>query len=262
MTVSRCKDIFLTGAETFKSRTAQPSGLMALVMLGTLSMGLSACSGVSSTTYGTGETHERELLDDVTGLLGALPNEKKRQTIDYSARAGLVLPPAGAPLPTPEDGKRLPAYAQADWPQDPDKLREIYNERMENMTDEERAQLLEAIRRLPPAQRDSIIKNNTASANFARQIKEPDYGDGPVDPAELREYEKQVKERLALIRAQKQGEKGKRTYLTQPPERFTDVTPEVASQMEQLKQQENKGKKKRFFSRIWPFGKKDSDSDS
>ena len=158
--------------------------------------------------------------------------------------------------------KRLPAYAQADWPQDPDKLREIYNERMENMTDEERAQLLEAIRRLPPAQRDSIIKNNTASANFARQIKEPDYGDGPVDPAELREYEKQVKERLALIRAQKQGEKGKRTYLTQPPERFTDVTPEVASQMEQLKQQENKGKKKRFFSRIWPFGKKDSDSDS
>nr|WP_321462702.1 hypothetical protein [uncultured Cohaesibacter sp.] len=257
MTVSRCKDIILSGAESLKSRSAQPSGFIALVMLG--SLGLSGCSGISSTTYGTGETHERELLEDVTGLLGALPNEKKRNNIDYSARAGLVLPPEGTPLPTPEDGSKPLAYADANWPQDPDKLREIYNERMENMTDEERAQLLEAIRRLPPEQRDSIIKNNTASSEFARQIKEPDFSKGPVDPYEMKEYDKQVKQRLALIRSQKEGEKGKRTYLTQPPERFTDVTPEVASEMEKLKQEENGGKKKRFFSRLWPFGSKNED---
>ena len=257
MTVSRYKDPILSSAESLKSRAAQPSGLVALAIVGTLGLSLTGCSGISSSTYGTGVTHEGELLDDVTGLLGVMPGDKKPVTIDYSARAGLVLPPEGAPLPTPDDQKRNPAYASASWPQDPDKLREIYNERMENMTDAERQQLLEAIRRLPPAQRDSIIKNNTASANFAKQIKEPDYSDGPINPAELEAYEKQVKERLALIRAQKSGDKGSRTYLTQPPESFTDVTPEVASEMEKLKQEENSGKKKKFFSRLWPFGSKD-----
>ncbi len=262
MTVRRYKDIFQSGAPTLENRSARSSGLVALAVLGTMGMSLAGCSSMSSATYGTGETHEQELLNDVTGVFGMLPNDKKQTTIDYKARAGLVLPPQDAPLPNPNDKRNNPSYAAADWPQDPDVLREIYNERMENMTDAEREQLLAAIRRLPPEQRDSIIKNNTASAKFAQQIKEPDYSKGPVSPYEQAEYDRQVKERLALIRGKTDGEKNKRNYLTQPPERFTDVPPEVAAEMDKLKQEEEKPGKKRFFSRLWPFGKKDPQTGS
>nr|WP_321458129.1 hypothetical protein [uncultured Cohaesibacter sp.] len=257
MTVSRNKGLILSSAETLTFRTARPSGLVTLALLGAMGLTLAGCSGVTSTTYGTGETHEKELLDDVTGLLGVLPGHDKKGTIDYNARAGLVLPPEGAPLPDPRNKNDVPVFAKADWPQDPDVLRKAYTERMESMTDKEREQLLEAIRRLPPEQRDSIIKNNTASANFAKQIQEPNLDKGPANPYEQRRYDAEVKRRLALIRAQKEGEKGKRTYLTQPPERFTEMSPEVASEIQTLKQQEKTTEKKSFFSRLWPFGKKE-----
>ncbi|WP_316861519.1 hypothetical protein [uncultured Cohaesibacter sp.] len=243
-----------TGCSMHEGWRSSSRAMLSLTLLGTLGLGLVGCSGISSSTYGTGVTHEKELLGDVTNLLGALPGDQKKTTYDYQARAGLVLPPDGTPLPDPESVNQQASYNQANWPQDPDTLRQLYNERLESMTDEERAALLAAIRRLPPEQRDSIIKNNTASSEFARSIQEPDLSKGPAAAGEMREYQEEVKKRLALIKSQQNGDPAKRAYLTQPPERFTNTSPEVQAEMERLSQESGSNKeKKSFFARLWPF---------
>ncbi|SNY92428.1 hypothetical protein SAMN04515647_2701 [Cohaesibacter sp. ES.047] len=208
-------------------------------------LGLAACSGIGGTTYGTGVTQEQALIDDISSLAGGGAS-KDQPRIEYTPRASLVLPPDTSRLPPPDQKNPLVAK-NADWPTDPDELRKLYAERMENMTDKERQQLLAAIRRLPPEQRNAIIKNNSNSANFARQIKEPDLKASAQAKAD---YEKQVQERLALIRLQ-QGKNSKgRKYLTQPPERFTDVSPEVQQELATLNpEKENES----VFQKIWPF---------
>ena len=60
---------------------------------------LSGCTGTS--TYGTGKTQERQLFDDITGIV-SLGGEKK-EPIDYSSRSGLVKPPAQSALPAPAE---------------------------------------------------------------------------------------------------------------------------------------------------------------
>jgi hypothetical protein len=237
-------------AQADKSQTRITSGLFAFALAAPLTLGLSACSGIGGTTYGTGESQEAALLDDVTSGLGIIPKTQK-DPIDYSARAGLVLPPEGTALPAPEDGSRVASSAAANWPQDPDRLRKLYHERMETMTEAERQRLLAAIRRLPPEQRDEIIKNDPRATSFANQIKEPD--PMTASAAELAAYEKQVQERKALIRLKNgEGVKG-RQYLTQPPERFTQTTPEIEREMAKIDPEKQNKEKKGLFSKIWPF---------
>ncbi|WP_319531044.1 hypothetical protein [uncultured Cohaesibacter sp.] len=224
------------------------SGKSGLILIGLLApLGLAACSGVGGTTYGTGVSQEQALLEDVSSLAGSLGGGEKKAPIDYQTRAGLVLPPDTTRLPPPQDGNKQVANT-AEWPTDPDELRKLYNERTANMTDKEREELLAAIRRLPPEQRDSIIKNNTKSADFANQVEQPGLRASAQAKAD---YERQVKERLALIRLQN-GESVKgRQYLTQPPERFTEVSPEV--QQELAKIDPEKEKDKPFLRKLWPF---------
>ena len=237
-------------AQTDDNQTQNKSGLFALALVAPLTLGLAACSGIGGTTYGTGESQEAALLDTVTSGLGIIPKEKK-DPINYSARAGLVLPPKGTALPAPQDASRSASSAATNWPQDPDKLRKLYHERMENMTEAERQQLLAAIRRLPPEQRDEIIKNDPRATNFAKQIKEPD--PMTASAGELAAYEKQVQERKSLIRIKNgKGVKG-RQYLTQPPERFTETTPEIEREMAKIDPTSKKKEKKGLFGKIWPF---------
>lgn len=228
----------------------RPVRLIALALLAPFA--LTACAGVGGTTYGTGESQEAAIVKDVTGLFGVIPTGEKPEPIDYSARAGLVLPPDSEALPPPGSGAGSPRTIATNWPQDPDVLRKAYHERMNSMTDEERKQLLEAIRALPPEKRDAIIKNDPRSTDFASQIEEPD----PItaSAAERKAYEAQVKERLAMIRAANgQGKEG-RQYLTQPPERFTEVTPELEREIAKIDpEKQDEGEKKGFMSKLWPF---------
>lgn len=216
-----------------------------------LAVGLSACAGVGGTTYGTGESQEMALVNDVTNIVGTT---EEQAPIDYSARPGLVLPPKGSSLPSPGKQRSLPQTA-ANWPQDPDILRRAYHERMASMSDKERKALLEAIRRLPPDQRNAIIKNDPRQTDYANQIKDLDYSKGMPTPGQVKEYDRQVKERLALIRMQREGEKGKRVYLTQPPERFTTLDPKVQAEMKKVTDGSGseEGKKDNVFKRLWPF---------
>ena len=223
----------------------------ALAIIAPFSLGLSACSGIHGTTYGTGKNQDTAVLSDITGGFGILPKESE-PAIDYSARAGLVLPPDGTTLPTPQDDKNRAASVAGNWPNDPDVLRRAYEERMATMTDEERKALLEAIRKLPPAQRDAIIKNNTRSATFAKQIKEPE-DLLQASAAERKEYDRQVKERLALIRLQNGVDTKSRKYLTQPPENLTEVSPEVQAEIDKISPEGKTKQEKSFLGTLWPF---------
>ena len=217
--------------------------LVSLALVAPLAVSLSACSSMVGTTYGTGETQEQALMRDVTNLFGVIPAERK-EPINYRARAGLVVPPEGAPLPTPENTSLLASNASNNWPTDPDALRAAYQERVETMTPEEREQLLAEMRKLPKEQRDAFFKNNPSANTFINEVEEPDFETASAD--EMRDYYRQVEERKALIRL-KNGENVKgRKYLTQPPERFTDVSPEVQQEIARIEQEgETKGREAR-----------------
>ena len=226
--------------------------LFSLSMVGLVGVGLSACTNVGGMTYGTGETQEAALIKDVSGLIG---DSEKKAPIDYSARPGLVLPPDGSNLPTPVDGRGQAASVATNWPQDPDELRRIYQEKLATMTDKDRQSLLAAIRALPKEQRDAIIKNDPRATAFANQIEEHDYSKGPATAGQNKRYSEQVKARLALINAAngKNQDPNKRVYLTQPPESFRELTPEVQQELAKAQTEPEKKKGKSFFGKLWPF---------
>lgn len=226
--------------------------LATLAMIGAASMTLAACSSLGGTTYGTGKSQEAELLKTVTSGFGLFDDDEKKAPIDYSARGGLVLPPEGAPMPAPQNERQAANSVATDWPQDPDKLRALYRERLTNMTEKERASLIAEIRKLPKEQRDYIFKNDPRSTDFANQIEDIDYSK-PVSPGKAKEYSRQVRERLALIKEANGGNSKGRKYLTQPPSRVTNVSPEVQQELDKLSTEEAKEEKKSALRRLWPF---------
>ena len=249
-------DAMSNRSKSFKKATRGERGSIrprftAVAVIAPVVLGLAGCAGIGGTTYGTGESQEAALLRDVTSGFGIIPDDREKEPIDYSARAGLVLPPDGAPLPAPQKSASALAFANsANWPQDPDMLRMLYQERLSNMTEQDRKEFLAYIRTLPPEQRNAIIKNNSSSAAFARTIEEPDRT--KASRAEIAEYERQVQERLALIREQRDlGVKG-RKYLTEPPERFTELTPEVEREIALLEAEQAKESRGGLRS-LWPF---------
>ncbi|HAT85270.1 hypothetical protein [Cohaesibacter gelatinilyticus] len=218
-----------------------------------LAFGLSACAnGIGGTTYGTGVSQEEALLNDIQGIAAVSSGDKNQAQIDYSSRPGLVVPPQSSQLPNPLNASNTGRLVNAaDWPKDPDLLRKAYHQRLETMNDQERKALLEAIRRMPPEQRAYIIKNDPRVTSFT-QIEEPDYR----EPGKLKEYNQKVRERLAAINAAngKSGGKYKRKYLTQPPEKYRQHSPEVQRELDKVavegpEEKESKG----LFSKLWPF---------
>jgi hypothetical protein len=91
-------------------RFSLPAGAGAIV----LALALAGCG----TTYGTGVSPAKQTMDDVTGMFAL--GGKKRPTIDYGPRAGIVDPPKGSSLPAPGSDKTETASASGDWPNDPD----------------------------------------------------------------------------------------------------------------------------------------------
>ena len=58
--------------------------------------------GCSGTTYGTGVSTEKQLFDDVTGIM-SLGAQRDKPRIDYSSRPKLVKAPNAGTLPTPAE---------------------------------------------------------------------------------------------------------------------------------------------------------------
>ena len=85
-------------------------------------MALAGCSP----TYGTDKTANRQLVEDVTGILSLGPSGK-RAVIDYRPRPELVKPQSTAVLPPPQDD--VTASAGGQWPESPEaRLRRIRDE--------------------------------------------------------------------------------------------------------------------------------------
>ncbi len=226
--------------------------IFSLGVIGTAAIGLSGCGGIGGTTYGTGVSQEAALIKDISGIAG---DSSTTAPIDYSARPGLVLPPKGSALPTPAESRKAAAEV-ANWPQDPDELRRVYSERINNMNDREREALLAEIRKLPKAQRDAIFKNDPRAVAFTTAIKPHDYSKGAPTDAQAKEQSRLIKERIALIKkANGEDDRLKRKFLTQPPEKYATLSPEVKRQMEAVANEKEPKKKegKGLFSRIWPF---------
>ena len=85
------------------------------LMLGLSAMTLSGCVG--GTTFGTGVSQEKQLLQDIEGML-SLGSKKRKVAIDYSARPGLVLPSQSAALRAPVDEES--STSNVDWPESPE----------------------------------------------------------------------------------------------------------------------------------------------
>jgi hypothetical protein len=88
--------------------------LLQATALTALSIGLAGCMG-SGTTYGTGKNPGMQTLEDLAGI--ASMGAPKKEPIEYGARAPLVPPPVGTPLPPPGSDQ---ASVAANWPKDPD----------------------------------------------------------------------------------------------------------------------------------------------
>ncbi len=185
-----------------------------------LALGLGACS---QTTYGTGTPVGMQTMEDLAGIadLGA----PKKDVVKYSARPGIVPPPAGAPLPPP--GSDQPNVA-ANWPNDPDaQARQLKAQAAarEKFCAEDNNKILPECRdpgfRLPPK----------AQAEASR-APSPTLLNQNVDAGELAhstaQQDAQAKKLFADARGQVAvDENGKpiRRYLTDPPSQYREPDP-------------------------------------
>ena len=95
--------------------TASSKQMIAALML-SASVFLTGCVG--GTTYGTGVTAEKQLLNDLEGMITLGSNKKRKAAIDYSARPDLVLPNQTATLSAPHE--QVTSTSNADWPESPE----------------------------------------------------------------------------------------------------------------------------------------------
>ncbi|MEX0957441.1 MAG: hypothetical protein WDZ83_19775 [Rhizobiaceae bacterium] len=165
------------------ARAALVSGVMAA------GLGLAGC--VASPTYGTDKTANKQLLEDVTGMLALGP--KKGPQIDYKPRPELVTPETTAVLPPPQDDVATASNPQ--WPEaNEERLARIRAEATEN--------------RDSPFYRPNIVNDTTAG----------DTGVTNDDPVlanmSSRERHEEIQRRRILARG---GGSNSRQYLSEPP---------------------------------------------
>ncbi len=95
--------------------TASSKHMIATLML-SASVFLTGCVG--GTTYGTGVTQERQLLNDLEGMISLGGSKKRKTAIDYSARPDLVLPNQSATLAAPQE--QVASTSNTNWPESPE----------------------------------------------------------------------------------------------------------------------------------------------
>ncbi|MEM9278217.1 MAG: hypothetical protein AAGA76_06560 [Pseudomonadota bacterium] len=86
---------------------------ISLIGIGASLVVLAGCT--SSTTYGTGSSHEKDTLKSIVNMLAVAPDEQAE--IDYNARPDLVMPANPQALPAP--GNQT-ASADENWPVSPE----------------------------------------------------------------------------------------------------------------------------------------------
>lgn len=214
----------------------------------TVSMSLIAATGVlsgcmSSPTYGTGKTANRQLVEDVTGVLSFGTN-KKGEAIAYTPRPELVKPAEGdqVALVAPQDN--VTTAANGAWPESPEKrLARIKAEATENEGN--------------PNYRSPVIKdvNPEDDLNDGSAVMDPERA-GAMTPSPV------AREKFrAQLRANNQGDPNTRKFLSEPPTdyRVTEASAPTGDVGEPEWKKEREAKKKARkkgtggLRSLWPF---------
>lgn len=182
-------------------------------LIGLCFVGLLA--GCSGNTYGTGVSSEKQLLDDITGMVPlGVGNSKPK--IDYSSRPTLVKPPVVAQLPPPAETVQAESGY---FPEDPETKRkrllaeleeaEANGVRTGNLSPELQAMRAESLARKKAY--GATVTNNAGAVN----------SDGDCFVCDYYDRTNNDKKNLALKTAErKQVGVQKRRYLTEPPDEY------------------------------------------
>jgi len=198
---------------------------------------LPALGGCNSwTTYGTGQAPELAVFSEVTGgLTGA---NKNKEPINYQPRAPLVMPPDGQ-LQRPIE---TASTEGGPWPSTSDAASDLAagddDDIARNDITPEYARRLRPLAGLLPARSD----DGTGSVNDSRErinrkyetIRNPDQG---------KKFKADLDEAKGLKTT-------KRRYLTDLPDGYRTPAESAPTEFEEI---DKKGKKKNFFTRLWPF---------
>ena len=197
--------------------------VMAWAALLTFSAALGGC--INTTTYGTGESPEVSVVKGATKGLSGFGGKKEK--IDYSPRAPLVMPP--------ESNLRQPvasaAEADPDWPG--------------------QSQVAKVEDPLGPTSRDNKEYRDslqpirsTENKQSAGYDPEKDIARANVDYIRQREARKKFKK--ALDDADVYNNREGRRYLTDPPEAYREPAESAPKEFDDIKEAEGSGFRKWF----------------
>jgi hypothetical protein len=234
----------LKSLKQFAGSCATSSRMALSASVGAACLLLAGCMG--SPTYGTGTPADKQLLDDVTGMITLTPKETKH--IDHKPRPELVRPAKSevAVLPPPQDD--LATSANPQWPESPEARRMRLR--------------AEATANQANPDYDPQVAGPTSSASEPTLVRTRGTGvsltGGGPDSGINQSAE--FKRRMAI---NKQGSETERRYLSEPPLTYrqpaaTAPTGELGED-EWRKEKDRKkaalaGKKTGFqLSDLWPF---------
>ncbi len=219
-------------------------------LIGLCFVGLLA--GCSGNTYGTGVSSEKQLLNDVTGIV-RLGRTEKKERIDYASRPTLIRPPVVAQLPAPaETIKSESGY----FPEDPETrhkrlLAELEEADTGNVRTDNLSPELQAMRA------DSLARKRAYGATPTNNIGAVN-SDGDCFICDYYVRTNRDKKHLAEKTAKRQQVSvQKRRYLTEPPDDYRKPAETAEAGVlgeEELSQAaiaRNKRKKKSIFDRIF-----------
>lgn len=180
------------------SRGAARVGVVSAVL--TAGALLSGCLG-SSPTYGTGVSSDKQLLEDVTGLIAIAPKAKPR--IDYKPRPELVKTADGSALPEPQDDIVTASAGSSQWPESPEERRARLRAEATKNRDETNFR---------PDIRTGETDPDAPKITSAAMLEGPGYAFN--QPVENSKAQEEYRKRKAISQ---QGNPTERRYLSEPP---------------------------------------------
>jgi hypothetical protein len=233
----------LKSLKQFVGSCATSSRTALSVSLGAACLLLAGCMGAP--TYGTDKPADKQLLDDVTGIITLTPKEARH--VDHSPRPELVRPAKSevSVLPPPQDDMATSANPQ--WPESPEAKRQrLRAEATAGQDDPNFSPQVGGPASSAP--RGSLLKTRGTDVSLT--------GGGP-DSSTDRSAE--FRRRMAI---NKQGSETERRFLSEPP--LTYRQPAGSAPTDQLGEDEWRkakdrrraalGKKEGFqWSDLWPF---------
>ncbi|HTV67717.1 MAG TPA: hypothetical protein VMF90_04190 [Rhizobiaceae bacterium] len=202
---------------------------------------LSGCMG--SPTYGTGKTANRQLVEDVTGVL-SFGTQKRRDPINYSPRSELVKPAEGdqVALVAPQDN--LTTAGNGAWPESPEaRLARIKADATANEGN--------------PNYRSPVIKDIDPDddLNDGSAVLDPERA-GAATPSPV-----QREKFRAAVKANNQGDPNTRKFLSEPPTTYRAAEASAATgemgEPEWKKEREARKKARKKgtggLRSLWPF---------